>query len=74
MIGNPFPDTDADSRDFVLGAGCFFWTFDPNADTILAALPKYAVVTDIGPPTLVDIGAQGSVITVDIRITASMKE
>ena len=43
-------------------------------DTILGALPKYAVVTDIGPPTLVDIGAQGSVITVDIRLTASMKE
>jgi hypothetical protein len=43
-------------------------------DTILGALPVYAVVTDVGPPTLVDVGAQGSVITVDIRLTASMKE
>ena len=43
-------------------------------DTILGALPVYAVVTDVGPPTIVDVGAQGSVITVDIRITASMKE
>jgi hypothetical protein len=43
-------------------------------DTILGALPVYAVVTDVGPPTLVDVGAQGSVITVDIRITAAMKE
>ena len=42
-------------------------------DVILPALPNYVVVTSIGPPTLMDVGAQGSVITVEISVTASMK-
>jgi hypothetical protein len=43
-------------------------------DVILGALPAYAAVTSIGPPTLMDVGAQGSIITVEISLTASMKE
>ena len=43
-------------------------------DTILQALPNYAAVTSIGPPTLMDVGTQGSIITVEISLTASMKE
>lgn len=43
-------------------------------DDILKALPSYVAVVDVGPPSLVDTGAQGSVITVDIRVQASMKE
>lgn len=43
-------------------------------DAILQALPAYVAVTSIGPPVLMDVGSQGSVITVEISITASMKE
>jgi hypothetical protein len=31
-------------------------------------------VSSIGPPVLMDVGAQGSIITVEISVTASMKE
>ena len=43
-------------------------------DVILPALPTYVVVTSIGPPVLMDTGSQGSIITVEISVTASMKE
>ena len=43
-------------------------------DVILGALPNYVAVTSIGPPVLMDVGAQGSIITVEISVTASMKE
>ena len=43
-------------------------------DIILQALPTYVAVTSIGPPVLMDVGSQGSIITVEISVTASMKE
>lgn len=43
-------------------------------DIILQALPGYVAVTSIGPPVLMDVGSQGSIITVEISVTASMKE
>ena len=43
-------------------------------DTILGALMNYAAVTSIGPPTLMDVGTQGSIITVEISLFVSMKE
>ena len=43
-------------------------------DVILGALPTYVAVTSIGPPVLMEVGAQGSIITVEISVTASMKE
>ena len=43
-------------------------------DAILPALPSYVAVSSIGPPVLMDVGSQGSIITVEISVTASMKE
>ena len=43
-------------------------------DVILPALPTWVAVTSIGPPVLMDVGSQGSILTVEISLTASMKE
>ena len=43
-------------------------------EVILPALPTWVSVTSIGQPMLMDVGAQGSILTVEISLTASMKE
>jgi len=43
-------------------------------DAILPALPTWVAVTAVGPPVLMDVGSQGSVLTVEISLIASMKE
>lgn len=43
-------------------------------DVILPALPTWVAVTSIGPPVLMDVGSQGSILTVEISLTAAMKE
>lgn len=43
-------------------------------DAILAAMPAGYLVTQVGPPSITDTGAQGSVITIEIAVSAHMKE
>jgi hypothetical protein len=43
-------------------------------DTILALIPAGFIVDQVGPPSLADIGAQGTVITTEINVQAHMKE
>lgn len=43
-------------------------------DVVLGLLPVEFTVTDVGAPTLTDIGAQGTVITTEINVAVQMKE
>lgn len=43
-------------------------------DAILAALPVSIRPDIVGPPSLTDIGAQGTVTTAEINVSAHMKE
>lgn len=43
-------------------------------DTILGLIPAGFEVAQVGPPQLTDIGAQGTVITTEIAVSAHMKE
>lgn len=43
-------------------------------DEILGLIPSEFTVSSIGAPTLMDIGAQGYIITVDIFVNVQMKE
>lgn len=43
-------------------------------DTILGLIPAGFVVDQVGPPSLADIGAQGTVVTTEINVQAHMKE
>jgi len=43
-------------------------------DTILGLIPSGFEVAQVGPPTLTDTGAQGTVITTEIAVSAHMKE
>ena len=43
-------------------------------DTILGLIPAGFEVAQVGPPQLTDTGAQGTVITTEIAVSAQMKE
>jgi hypothetical protein len=43
-------------------------------DIVLAAVPSGYVADLVGPPQLTDTGAQGTVITTEINVSAQMKE
>ena len=43
-------------------------------DTILGLMPAGFEVAQVGPPQLTDTGAQGTVITTEIAVSAHMKE
>lgn len=43
-------------------------------DLILGLIPGGFTVDQVGPPSLTDIGAQGTVITTEINVQAHMKE
>lgn len=43
-------------------------------DTILGLIPAGFEVAQVGPPQLTDTGAQGTVITTEIAVSAHMKE
>ena len=43
-------------------------------DAILALIPGGFTVDQVGPPSLTDIGAQGTVVTTEINVQAHMKE
>lgn len=43
-------------------------------DAILNALPPHYLVSLVGQPNLTDTGAQGTVITTEINVSANMKE
>ena len=43
-------------------------------DTILGLIPSGFEVVQVGPPQLTDTGAQGTVITIEIAVSAQMKE
>jgi hypothetical protein len=43
-------------------------------DAVLALMPAGFNVTQVGPPQLTDIGAQGTVVTTEIYVSAHMKE
>ena len=47
---------------------------EDRVDAILAALPAAFRVTYVGPPQMVDIGGQGSILAVEISTQVSMKE
>ena len=43
-------------------------------DTVLGLMPATFTVDQVGPPSLNDLGAQGTVITTEINVQAHMKE
>lgn len=43
-------------------------------DTILGLIPAGFEVAQVGPPQLTDTGAQGTVLTIEIAVSAHMKE
>jgi hypothetical protein len=43
-------------------------------DLILPLIPSGFTVDQVGPPSLTDIGAQGTVVTTEINVQAHMKE
>lgn len=43
-------------------------------DLILGLIPGGFTVDQVGPPSLTDIGAQGTVVTTEINVQAHMKE
>jgi hypothetical protein len=43
-------------------------------DVILPLIPSGFTVDQVGPPSLTDIGAQGTVVTTEINVQAHMKE
>jgi hypothetical protein len=43
-------------------------------DQTLAALPPGFEVVQVGPPQFTDVGAQGTVVTTEIAVSAQMKE
>lgn len=47
---------------------------EDGVDTILAALPPEVRAEIVGPPSLTDIGAQGTVTTAEINVSVRMKE
>ncbi len=49
-------------------------TVEQAVDTVLVNLPAGFVPDIIGPPQLTDIGAQGTVTTVEVNVSAHMKE
>lgn len=47
---------------------------EDNVDAALGLIPTGFNVDQVGPPTLTDTGAQGSVYTTEIAVSAHMKE
>lgn len=47
---------------------------EDRVEAILSALPAAFRVTYVGPPQMVDIGGQGSILAVEISTQVSMKE
>jgi len=43
-------------------------------DVVLGLMPSGFTVDQVGPPSLTDLGAQGTVITTEINVQAHMKE